>query len=78
MLFQLDEVEYALPVSEAPTLEELLSSELSEQIEIPDQIVEKEPIEASTCSALQVDFLQAVSQQLSQAEVLFLISCIYI
>ncbi|XP_038223273.1 vacuolar protein sorting-associated protein 8 homolog [Zerene cesonia] len=65
---ELDEVEYALPVSEAPTLEEVLSSDVSEQVNIAEEVTEKDPKEPATCSALQVDFLQAVSQQLSQAE----------
>ncbi|CAH0729782.1 unnamed protein product, partial [Brenthis ino] len=66
---ELDEVEYALPASEAPTLAELLSSE-----ELENENEHKLPIKIKTfeeptiCSALQVDFLQAVSQQLTQAQ----------
>lgn len=62
----MDEVEYALPTSEAPTLAELLSSEeLENEQNLPLKIFE----EPTTCSALQVDFLQAISQQLNQAQV---------
>lgn len=58
-------MEYALPASEAPTLAELLSSE-EEEIRKPEENIE----EPATCSALQVDFLQAISQQLIQAQVI--------
>ncbi|CAH2039598.1 unnamed protein product, partial [Iphiclides podalirius] len=63
---ELDEVEYALPVSEAPTLAEVLSAGGDEEIEGIKKIkINKEP---ATCSALQVEFLQAISQQLTQAQ----------
>ncbi|CAF4822239.1 unnamed protein product [Pieris macdunnoughi] len=67
---ELDEEEYALPASEAPTLEEILSSDVNEhtEVELAEEVTEKEAKEPATCSALQVDFLQAVSQQLTQAE----------
>ncbi|XP_045766825.1 vacuolar protein sorting-associated protein 8 homolog isoform X1 [Maniola jurtina] len=61
---ELDEVEYALPTSEAPTLAEVLSSE---ELESENKISAKK-FEDTTCSALQVDFLQAISQQLIQAQ----------
>ncbi|KAJ0178271.1 hypothetical protein K1T71_006094 [Dendrolimus kikuchii] len=61
---ELDEVEYALPASEAPTLAEVLSTEEEENYILKSQSKE----EPSSCSALQVDFLQAVSQQLTQAQ----------
>ncbi|KAJ2944385.1 hypothetical protein O0L34_g18387 [Tuta absoluta] len=60
---ELDEVEYALPASEAPTLAEVLSAD-DEELE-DRRTVKAEP---TTCSALQADFLQAVSQQLLQAQ----------
>lgn len=63
-IFQLDEVEYALPASEAPTLAEVLSTE-DEENKNKDQKYE----EATVCSALQADFLQGVSQQILQAQV---------
>lgn len=66
LYFQLDEVEYALPTSEAPTLAELLSSE---DLESEQNFSIKSFEEPTTCSALQVDFLQAISQQLNQAQV---------
>lgn len=68
--FQLDEVEYALPASEAPTLAEVLSAEEA----VDDNESLKQFKEPSTCSALQVDFLQAISQQLIQAQVSFIIN----
>ncbi|XP_041987955.1 vacuolar protein sorting-associated protein 8 homolog [Aricia agestis] len=61
---ELDEVEYALPTSEAPTLAEVLSAEEVDLVK-PEKEYE-EPM--STSSALQVDFLQAISQQLTQAQ----------
>lgn len=61
----MDEVEYALPASEAPTLAEVLSTEEEEFKNKDNKNVEEPP----TCSALQVDFLQGVSQQLLQAQV---------
>ncbi|XP_059054039.1 vacuolar protein sorting-associated protein 8 homolog [Achroia grisella] len=61
---ELDEVEYALPASEAPTLAEILSTNEEEKENNPIKDTE----EPSTCSALQLDFLQAVSQQLAQAQ----------
>lgn len=64
-MFQLDEIEYALPASEAPTLAEVLSTEEEESKNKENKLVD----EPATCSALQVDFLQGVSQQLSQAQV---------
>ncbi|CAK1556278.1 unnamed protein product [Leptosia nina] len=66
---ELDEVEYALPVSEAPTLEEVLTSDLDEHIEleVAEEVVEKDTAEP-TCSSLQVELLHAVSQQVLQAE----------
>lgn len=69
MFSQLDEVEYALPASEAPTLAEVLSAE-----EEDGKIVEsvKTPDEPTACSALQVDFMQAVSQQITQAQVCYI------
>lgn len=65
-IFQLDEVEYALPASEAPTLAEALSAE---DDELDNRKLRKENEDPGTCSALQADFLQAVSQQLTQANV---------
>ncbi|XP_028177955.1 vacuolar protein sorting-associated protein 8 homolog [Ostrinia furnacalis] len=62
---ELDEVEYALPASEAPTLAEVLSAE-KEDGKIADAF--KTPEEPSACSALQADFMQAVSQQITQAQ----------
>ncbi|XP_072947708.1 vacuolar protein sorting-associated protein 8 homolog [Epargyreus clarus] len=62
---ELDEVEYALPASEAPTLAEVLSAEEANVDESESLKQFKEP---STCSALQMDFLQAISQQLIQAQ----------
>lgn len=62
----MDEVEYALPASEAPTLAEVLSAE---DDELDCRKLQKHDEDPSTCSALQVDFLQAVSQQLIQAHV---------
>lgn len=62
----MDEIEYALPASEAPTLEEVLSTE-EEGAENEQVKCEEEP---TTCSALQVDFLLAVSQQIRQAQVI--------
>lgn len=65
-LLQLDEIEYALPASEALTLAEVLSAdEEGGNKKEPDKVVD----EPTACSALQVDFLQAVSQQLVQAQV---------
>ncbi|XP_023938652.2 vacuolar protein sorting-associated protein 8 homolog [Bicyclus anynana] len=61
---ELDEVEYALPTSEAPTLAEALSSEVLES----ESKTSAKKFEDSSCSALQVDFLQAISQQLTQAQ----------
>ncbi|XP_063535635.1 vacuolar protein sorting-associated protein 8 homolog [Cydia strobilella] len=61
---ELDEVEYALPTSEAPTLAEVLSAEDEGEEKIPFKPVE----EPSSCSAVQIDFLQAVSQQIIQAQ----------
>ncbi|CAB3251661.1 unnamed protein product [Arctia plantaginis] len=61
---ELDEIEYALPASEAPTLAEVLSTEEEEPKHKEPKLVE----EPATCSALQVDFLQGVSQQLLQAQ----------
>ncbi|KAM3966116.1 vacuolar protein sorting 8 [Aphomia sociella] len=61
---ELDEVEYALPASEAPTLAEILSANEEEKHKQPFKQTE----EPYTCSALQLDFLQAVSQQLIQAQ----------
>ncbi|CAG9561239.1 unnamed protein product [Danaus chrysippus] len=60
---ELDEVEYALPTSEAPSLAEILSSQ---ELEINKGPLKN--VEEPTCSALHVDFLQAISQQLFQAE----------
>lgn len=62
----MDEVEYALPTSEAPTLAEVLSAE---DDEFDSRKLQKQNEDPSTCSALQVEFLQAVSQQLTQAHV---------
>lgn len=62
---ELDEIEYALPASEAPTLAEVLSNEEEEESRNKENNVNAEP---ATCSALQVDFIQGVSQQLLQAE----------
>ncbi|KAG6464048.1 hypothetical protein O3G_MSEX014241 [Manduca sexta] len=61
---ELDEVEYALPASEAPTLAEVLST----TEEVNDKETSLTTSEPSTCSPLQVDFLQAISQQLIQAQ----------
>lgn len=61
----MDEIEYALPASEAPTLEEVLSTK-EEGAENVQAKYEEEP---TNCTALQVDFLQAVSQQIKQAQV---------
>ncbi|KAI8426241.1 hypothetical protein MSG28_005153 [Choristoneura fumiferana] len=60
----LDEVEYALPASDAPTLAEVLSADDEGEEKIPFKPVE----EPTSCSAVQVDFLQAVSQQIIQAQ----------
>lgn len=57
-------MEYALPASDAPTLAEVLSAEDGEE-KIPFKPIE----EPTSCSAVQVDFLQAVSQQIIQAQV---------
>ncbi|CAK1586156.1 unnamed protein product [Parnassius mnemosyne] len=62
---ELDEVEYALPASEAPTLAEILSAEDVETQHKETINSVKEPV---SCSALQVDFLQAISQQVLQAQ----------
>ncbi|KPI97358.1 Vacuolar protein sorting-associated protein 8-like [Papilio xuthus] len=63
---ELDEVEYALPASEAPTLAEALSAEDGGFDDNDDKKkMFKEPM---TCSALQLEFLQAISQQLTQAQ----------
>ncbi|XP_026499117.2 vacuolar protein sorting-associated protein 8 homolog [Vanessa tameamea] len=62
---ELDEIEYALPASEAPTLAEVLSSDV---LENENKLPFKNLEESTTCSALQVDFLQAISQQLTQAQ----------
>ncbi|CAG9793888.1 unnamed protein product [Diatraea saccharalis] len=61
---ELDEVEYALPPSYAPTLAEVLSTD-EEEGGISEAIKNKELF---SCSTLQVDFLQAVSQQLTHAQ----------
>lgn len=61
---ELDEIEYALPASEAPTLAEILSTDEEEKQSDPV----KQAQEPLTCSVLQLDFLQAVSQQLVQAQ----------
>ncbi|KPJ07186.1 Vacuolar protein sorting-associated protein 8-like [Papilio machaon] len=63
---ELDEVEYALPASEAPTLAEALSAEDGGFDDNNDK--NKMVKESVTCSALQVEFLQAISQQLTQAQ----------
>lgn len=63
--FQLDEVEYALPASEAPTLAEVLSTEEEEVQNSETKYIE----DTAACSALQVEFLQGISQQLLQAQV---------
>ncbi|CAG4947702.1 unnamed protein product [Parnassius apollo] len=62
---ELDEVEYALPASEAPTLAEILSAEDVETQHKETINCVKDP---TSCSALQVDFLQAISQQVLQAQ----------
>ncbi|XP_060802383.1 vacuolar protein sorting-associated protein 8 homolog [Amyelois transitella] len=62
---ELDEVEYALPASEAPTLAEVL---LSDEVEDQQSKLVRPVEEFDACSALQVDFLQALSQQLVQAQ----------
>ncbi|KAJ8716091.1 hypothetical protein PYW08_013376 [Mythimna loreyi] len=61
---ELDEIEYALPASEAPTLAEVLSTE-EEDVKSKETKYNEDP---AACSALQVDFLQGVSQQLLQAQ----------
>ncbi|CAH0398761.1 unnamed protein product [Chilo suppressalis] len=62
---ELDEVEYALPPSNAPTLAEVLSADEGDGgIPTPNKNSE----EPYSCSTLQVDFLQAISQQLAQAQ----------
>ncbi|XP_062527168.1 vacuolar protein sorting-associated protein 8 homolog [Bombyx mori] len=60
---ELDEIEYALPAIDAPTLAEVLC--VSEEEEIKNVQNKEEPV---SCSPLQIDFLQAVSQQLIQAQ----------
>ncbi|XP_053606903.1 vacuolar protein sorting-associated protein 8 homolog [Plodia interpunctella] len=64
---ELDEVEYALPASEAPTLAEVLLDEVEDGQEPPAELL-KPTDESGACSALQVELLQAVSQQLVQAQ----------
>lgn len=61
---ELDEVEYALPASEAPTLAEVLSTEEEEVQNSETKYIE----DTAACSALQVEFLQGISQQLLQAQ----------
>ncbi|KAH9632458.1 hypothetical protein HF086_014542 [Spodoptera exigua] len=61
---ELDEIEYALPASEAPTLAEVLSTE-EEEIQSNETKCVEDP---AACSALQVEFLQGISQQLLQAQ----------
>ncbi|KAG7296053.1 hypothetical protein JYU34_021150 [Plutella xylostella] len=64
---ELDEIEYALPASEAPSLAEVLSAD--DEGDLPDpQPAPRYVPESSVCSALQVEFLQAVSQQVTQAQ----------
>ncbi|XP_068618217.1 vacuolar protein sorting-associated protein 8 homolog [Battus philenor] len=62
---ELDEIEYALPESEAPTLAEVLSTEDGEVEDKTNIKTFKDPV---ICSALQVEFLQAISQQLMQGQ----------
>ncbi|VVC86752.1 unnamed protein product [Leptidea sinapis] len=62
---QLDEVEYALPASDAPSLEEILNCK---QLDISEDGIENKHNEPATCSGLYIEFLQAVSQQVAQAE----------
>lgn len=62
---ELDEAEYALPPSEAPTLSELLSTDDDDG---ETSAVEKVVQEAPACAALQIEVLQAVSQQLTHAQ----------
>lgn len=61
---ELDEIEYALPASEAPTLAEVLSTE-EEEVKPKETKYIEDP---AACSALQVEFLQGISQQLLQAQ----------
>lgn len=70
--FQLDEVEYALPASEAPTLAEVLSTEEEDVKNKVTKYIE----DPAACSALQVEFLQGVSQQLLQAQVCIVKLCL--
>ncbi|XP_075979183.1 vacuolar protein sorting 8 [Anticarsia gemmatalis] len=63
---ELDEVEYALPASDSPTLAEVLSTDEEEQSNKTKETKHEE--EPASCSALQVEFLQKVSQQLLQAQ----------
>ncbi|XP_050664276.1 vacuolar protein sorting-associated protein 8 homolog isoform X2 [Leptidea sinapis] len=62
---ELDEVEYALPASDAPSLEEILNCK---QLDISEDGIENKHNEPATCSGLHIEVLQAVSQQVAQAE----------
>ncbi|KAL4707675.1 hypothetical protein ACJJTC_014856 [Scirpophaga incertulas] len=62
---ELDEVEYALPASDTdPTLAEILSADDEIKNEHLNNKLQKSP----TCSILQVELMQAVSQQIAQAQ----------
>lgn len=54
-----------MPASEAPTLAEALSTEGEDAKNKQTKNIE----DPAACSALQVEFLQGVSQQLLQAQV---------
>lgn len=58
-----------MPASEAPTLAEALSAEDGGFDDNNDKDNDKNFKEPMTCSALQLEFLQAISQQLTQAQV---------
>ncbi|GBP19807.1 Vacuolar protein sorting-associated protein 8 homolog [Eumeta japonica] len=58
---ELDETEYAIPPSETPSLAEALLAD-------EENSVQQKKDDNLTCSALQIELLQGVSQQLLQAE----------
>jgi hypothetical protein len=57
-----------LPTSEAPTLAEVLLADEDDTKEVKHSNTNRNE-ESGNCSALQVDFMQAISQQLTQAQV---------